>query len=279
VEDLTMHQESSFLRRPNKYEEVYSASEIGEELQYLGFKILNIPFRSQYCFEVSEVEEGIFILLSGHAQVKFGNSISEIKRGNVFSDLPASVFLPPNTSVDIYASSNEGCCAAVAIGLISNSEEMEDGYPNTPYIIHQHEVNVFARGKGCYKRTIREIVNKNIPSRTLICGETINPAGNWSSFPPHKHDTLIPGVESCHEEIYLHLLDSPNGWGYQEIYSHEHSIREIIRIQDKDIILIPFGYHPVVVAPGYCLCYLWVLAGSNRDFAFSNDPDHTWIAD
>lgn len=119
-------------------------------------------------------------------------------------------------------------------------------------------------------------MGNKFPATNLICGETINPSGHWSSFPPHKHDTLQVG-ESIHNELYFFTFAPDNGWGYQEIYSPEKRMSKVYRIESGDIMLIPYGYHPVVTAPGYSLCYFWVLTGPKRNLLMKNDPQHSWI--
>jgi hypothetical protein len=86
-------------------------------------------------------------------------------------------------------------------------------------------------------------------------GETINPSGNWFSSPPHKHDTNRPPIEGKFKEIYFYKVFPEQGFGIQRIYTKKH-FDESYTIENNDLILIPKGYHPVVVAPGYKLYYL-----------------------
>jgi 5-deoxy-glucuronate isomerase len=107
-----------------------------------------------------------------------------------------------------------------------------------------------------------------------MVGETFNPPGHWSSFPPHKHDGR--NGEPKLEEVYHYRIDPPQGFGYQTIYTNDgESITHQVR--DRDTVLLPYGYHPVSAAPGYRLYYLWAMAGEQRELALYEDPAHRWI--
>jgi 5-deoxy-glucuronate isomerase len=126
--------------------------------------------------------------------------------------------------------------------------------------------------------------------------EVLTPAGNWSSYPPHKHDQARPG-EAVLEEIYYFEVgqgpggpggpDAPDGAdtpgvGYQRVYSTDPArpIDVLAEVRAGDVVLVPHGYHgPSMAAPGYDLYYLNVLAGpaEQRSMAFCDDPAHAWI--
>jgi 5-deoxy-glucuronate isomerase len=134
----------------------------------------------------------------------------------------------------------------------------------------------------------------------LICCELLTPDGNWSSYPPHKHDAYreIDGVpcEVINEEIYYyriagadHVTPSRDGFGFHRTYTGpEHAaagmapIDELIEVRDHDVVLVPHGYHgPCIAAPGYPMYYLNVMAGpgAERALAFCDDPAHGWVRD
>ncbi|MET0817921.1 MAG: 5-deoxy-glucuronate isomerase, partial [Solirubrobacteraceae bacterium] len=112
----------------------------------------------------------------------------------------------------------------------------------------------------------------------------LTPAGNWSSYPPHKHDEEVPGVETALEEIYYYeVARSPQGapgFAYQRVYGSGPG-REIdvtAEVRSGDAIVMPHGYHgPSMAAPGYDLYYLNVMAGPERAWRFTDDPEHAWI--
>ncbi len=130
-------------------------------------------------------------------------------------------------------------------------------------IIEPTDVQVEERGTGSFARTVRTY----LPDGPLIVGETINPPGGWSSYPPHRHDDF--------EEAYLYRFAPANGFGLAARYddtTHESTV-----VHDGDVTRIPRGFHPVVAAPGYAMAYTWALAGDTT-FAPTLDPDHTWVS-
>ena len=112
---------------------------------------------------------------------------------------------------------------------------------------------------------------QNVDAKYLIMGETINPKGNWSSYPPHKHDTDNLPYESKLEEIYFFKVNPEKGFGFQRIYSENFD--KVFVIKNNTIITIPFGYHPVVAIPSCEIYYMWVLAGKKRILKSTEDPN------
>ena len=139
------------------------------------------------------------------------------------------------------------------------------------------EIATVARGEGNFSRDVRDIVTAGRPATRLLVGETLNPAGNWSSAPPHKHDIDDPPREARLEEVYLFRIDPPQGFGIQGSYAKHPPQRSAFIVDDLDVVTIPAGYHPVAAAPGYRLYYLWGLAGSGRALLWNTDPDHAWV--
>ena len=107
--------------------------------------------------------------------------------------------------------------------------------------------------------------------------EVYTPSGNWSSYPPHKHDVHKPPGEVDLEEIYYYRMDRPEGYAIQRVYTPDRSLDETLTVRDGEMVLIPEGYHPVVAAHGYNVYYLNALAGSARSMAASDDPDYAWV--
>jgi 5-deoxy-glucuronate isomerase len=125
---------------------------------------------------------------------------------------------------------------------------------------------------------VRNILPDSDPrAESLLVVEVITPQGNWSSYPPHKHDTdSLPG-ESLLEETYYHRLNPSQGFAFQRVYTDDRSLDEAICVQDGDVVMVPKGYHPVGAPYGYELYYLNVMAGPTRKWVFSNDPQHEWM--
>ncbi len=159
------------------------------------------------------------------------------------------------------------------------------------------QVPVEVRGAG---NATRQVTNFGVPgvwdhAEKLICCELITPPGNWSSYPPHKHDASVP-CEVVNEEIYYYriagadqLTPSRVGFGYHHTFTgpeHEEAglepIADLVEVRDHDVVLVPHGYHgPCIAAPGYPMYYLNVMAGpgADRALAFCDDPAHTWVRD
>lgn len=159
------------------------------------------------------------------------------------------------------------------------------------------DVPVEVRGSGT---ATRQVNNFGIPgvwdhAEKLICCELITPPGNWSSYPPHKHDASEP-CPVVNEEIYYYRIAGPDqvtpsrdGVGYHRTYTgpeHQRArlapLDELIEVRDHDTVLVPHGYHgPCMAAPGYPMYYLNVMAGpaDERALVFCDDPDHNWVRD
>lgn len=147
----------------------------------------------------------------------------------------------------------------------------------------KEDVPVELRGAGACSRQVN---NYCLPGtfdaeRLLVC-EVLTPGGNWSSYPPHKHDRARPGEESELEEIYyFQIADGKNGFGYQRVHGTEdRPIDVLAEVRSGDAVLIPYGWHgPSIAAPGYDLYYLNVMAGPGQDRAWliCDDPAHGWV--
>ena len=107
--------------------------------------------------------------------------------------------------------------------------------------------------------------------------EVYTPSGNWSSYPPHKHDVHNPPGEVDLEEIYYYRIDKPGRLRDPAGLHARPAARRDLTVRDGEMVLIPEGYHPVVAAHGYNVYYLNALAGSARSMAASDDPDYQWV--
>jgi 5-deoxy-glucuronate isomerase len=112
--------------------------------------------------------------------------------------------------------------------------------------------------------------------------EVYTPSGNWSSYPPHKHDehrldSAGNLLEADLEEVYFYKIDKPEGYALQRVYTGDGRLDELVLVRNNELVLVPEGYHPVVSAHGYTTYYLNFLAGSAQSLANSDDPDYAWI--
>ena len=146
-------------------------------------------------------------------------------------------------------------------------------------LIEPSAIFVETRGSGITERRIHHLLPPSEPAGRLILFEVFTPGGNWSSYPPHKHDTEDPPTEAYLEELYYYRFAKPQGWGFARVYTPDRSLDESFAPSDGDVVLVPAGYHPFGAPAGYDAYYLNVMAGPNRAWHFTIDPDHSWLMD
>ena len=223
--------------------------------------------------------EAVLDIFSGTASIAVetadGRSqvFSEIgARADVFSGPPLMVYLPPNSSYEITAASE-----AFDAGIFS----APSAATAPPALLAGPAVIAKSAGRDNWRRTVYSALAENVPAERLLAGETLNPPGNWSSYPPHKHDRSNPPNEAVLEEIYFFRTRPAQGFGLMWTYTaadDPQGFSTVFVIEDGDTVLLPKGYHPVVAAPGYELHYTWVLAGEERRYgAWADDPKHAWV--
>ena len=140
------------------------------------------------------------------------------------------------------------------------------------------DVAVELRGAGAASRQVNNFCTPDrFDCDRLIACEVLTPGGNWSSYPPHKHDVHNPPGEVDLDEIYFYKISQPEGFAIQRVYTRDGRRNETLTVRNNEVVLIPDGYHPVVAAHGYDCYYLNVLAGSARSMAASDDPDLAWV--
>jgi 5-deoxy-glucuronate isomerase len=212
--------------------------------------------------------ELVVLPLEGGCEVTVdGESYTLEGRSDVFTGVTDCLYVPRDAQLTV---SGTGRCALPS----SRCERRLE-----PVHVPASDVPVELRGGG---QASRQINNFCGPEATfadrLLAVEVLTPEGNWSSYPPHKHDETIPGVENALEEIYYFEV-SGGGFGYQRAYGPEVDILREVR--SGDTVLLPSGYHgPSMAAPGYHLYYLNVMAGpGEREWLFTDDPDHAWLRD
>jgi 5-deoxy-glucuronate isomerase len=209
------------------------------------------------------------IVLAGPVDVWIdGTALGTVAReGDVFESLAVAAYVPPDQDLELVGLDD----AVIAVA----SAPVGDGTAGRARLIRPEDQHVRDAGRGNWSRTIRTILGPDDDAGRLVVGETINPAGNWSSYPPHKHDRHAPPEEVALEEVYYYRFKPEGGFGVQVLYDDESERALIVR--DGDVVSIPSGYHPVVAAPGYALYYLWVMAGEGRELAPYLDPRHAWV--
>ena len=178
-----------------------------------------------------------------------------------------ALYLPIQTEFTILAETE--CEVALCF---SRAEEKFPARLITP-----DEVEVEIRGGANATRQINHILKPEFAAQRLLLVEVYTPSGNWSSYPPHKHDVHSPPEEVDLEELYYYKVDAPEGYAIQRVYTADGRIDQTLTVRDGELVLIPEGYHPVVAAHGYNVYYLNALAGSARSMAASDDPAYAWV--
>jgi 5-deoxy-glucuronate isomerase len=233
--------------------------------QYVSFAVYHLK-KGQTLRGAAEGKEMAVIILAGtgHAQLN-GQSVGQIgERLSVFEDQPASA---------LYLSED----ASYSVECTSESMEIAVASAPTTHrhlparVIRPEEVSVELRGEGNTQRRVQHILDTDQEAERLILVEVITPAGNWSTFPPHKHDTENPPHEAYLEEIYYHHVQPADGFAFQRVYNYE-GFDETVAVHDGDVVLVPKGYHVVSAAPGCELYYFNVMAGPHRVWNYQVDP-------
>jgi 5-deoxy-glucuronate isomerase len=190
-------------------------------------------------------------------------------RPNVFSGKPHSVYIPCGSDYTVIAQGQ------FQVGLVSAPSDLE----TAPYVIGPNEVTTGVWGAANFTRNYHQILTlagqPELPAQRLIVGETYTPSGNWSTYPPHRHEKDDLPREAYHEELYFFKVSPADGFGITRYYNDEIDTGYIVR--DNTILMVPKGYHTVVSAPGYTTYYLWALAGNQRVQATADDPVLSWV--
>lgn len=190
------------------------------------------------------------------------------ERMSVFEGQPHSLYIPAGSDWSVTAETGLELAVCSAPGGGDYQAKLIPPGTHTQII----------RGKGSNVRHVTNIMPEDDASaHSLLVVEVITPAGNSSSYPPHKHDQDDLPNESFLEETYYHRLNPPQGFAFQRVYTDDRSLDEAMAIEDGDVTLVPRGYHPCATCHGYDLYYLNVMAGPSRVWKFYNAPEHEWL--
>lgn len=244
--------------------------EPGDGLELLGFGLLRLNPGDRYETLSAQYETALVILGGRCSATAGGHSWAEVgAREDVFAGPAASLYVPAGVTWSVTA------ITALEVAVIRAPAEATG---TDPVLIRPDEVVVHRRGRPGFAREVHDLIADNVPAERLVIGETFNAPGEWSSYPPHKHDVDRGELESVMEEFYYFRVDPRQGFGVQMIYTADGELDEAYRIQDGDLTLLPRGYHPVAAAPGYRVYYLWALAGyQGRKLRPADDPAHAWV--
>jgi 5-deoxy-glucuronate isomerase len=223
-------------------------------MEYVGFEALRLDERVE---RREEERETCVVLLSGHASL-FG--LGDAARATPFDGPPVALYVPPRVTWWAEGDGELAICTAPAAGTLE------------PRLLDSPDL--LTRGEGTEERFIANILMESEPAESLLVTEVITPAGHWSSYPPHKHDTDNLPDEALLEETYYHRLRGGSGFAFQRVYTDDGSLDEGIVVQDGDVVLVPRGYHPVAGDPRTDLYYLNVMAGPERAWRVTVAPGY-----
>jgi len=238
--------------------------------KHVGFEGVRVGAGESLHLDLPSDREGCLVVLTGSVDVGVGNETwkSLGGRASVFEDRSTdAVYAPPSSTFVIHAHDD----AELALA----SAPATGKYPAR--LISAASMKRMVRGQGSNTRYVCDVLPETEDAESLLVVEVVTPAANSSSYPPHKHDTNNLPVESSLEETYYHRIDPPQGFAFQRVYTDERDLDESMAVGDHDVVMVPRGYHPVVMPHGYDGYYLNTMAGPKREWHFHNDPAHEWM--
>ncbi|MGN7294298.1 5-deoxy-glucuronate isomerase [Rhizobium sp. SAFR-030] len=237
---------------------------------YVGFGLYRLKQGEKAAEQTGETEV-ILVLVEGKAEFSGGGKVfGELgDRMSVFEKTPPHcVYVPAGT--DWLATATTDCTLAVCTAPAKPGREAE--------VIGPAGIALTERGKGANTRYIFPIAMEDRDvADSLLVTEVFTPSGNWSSYPPHRHDEDNFPEMTYLEETYYHRLNPSQGFGFQRVFTDDGSLDQTMAVSDGDLVLVPKGHHPCGVPYGYEMYYLNVMAGPLRKWRFQNHPDHDWI--
>jgi 5-deoxy-glucuronate isomerase len=224
------------------------------DMEYVGFEAVRFDGRVE---RREEARETCVVLLSGACSLM---GLGDAARTTPFDGPPVALYVPPGTDWWVEGAGELAICTAPAAGSLG------------PRLLDHPELST--RGEGEEERFIANILMESEDAESLLVTEVITPAGHWSSYPPHKHDTDDMPQEALLEETYYHRLRGGHGFAFQRVYTADGDLDEGVAVEDGDVVLVPRGYHPVSGDPRTDLYYLNVMAGPVRAWRVSIAPGY-----
>ena len=262
---------ADLLRKPNGTRgKVHDITAASAGWGYVGFGLYRLA-AGERAGEATGDREVILVLVEGRAQITgAGQDFGEMgARMSVFEKTPPHcLYLPGGVAWQAVATTacTLAVCTAPALGSYPARKLGPDGISMVP------------RGTGANLRLINNIAMEGRDvAGSLLVTEVFTPQGNWSSYPPHRHDEDDFPRMTYLEESYYHRLNPAQGYGIQRVYTEDGALNETMAVKNHDVVLVPKGHHPCGVPYGYEMYYLNVMAGPIRKWRFANDPDHEWI--
>ncbi len=245
--------------------------------RYLSFRAFGLQDGEIVLLDRPEEEAAIVTISGGGVEVSLddGTAIQLAGRRSVFEGMPTSAYIPAGTTTRITGRPLPGMRAVVAVAQAPRTGRA--GVSAEPIVVRPSDVEIEIRGRGNATRQVNNIMMPDFPADRLLICEVFTPSGNWSGWPPHKHDVDDPPREAVLEETYFYQLRRPEGWAIQRIYQRDGSRDLMLPVRHGDLVIVDQGYHPFAATQGYDAYYLNALAGDRRTMANTDDPDLAWV--
>ena len=246
--------------------------------RYLSFRALSLADGETTSLAYPEQEAIVITIAGGGAQIEYDSSpaMDLAGRSTVFDGLPWTAYMPAGSGARIIGQPWKAGGRSV-IAYAQAPPSGRTGVSARPILIGPDDVEIEVRGAGQATRQVTNIVMPAFPADRLLCCEVYTPGGNWSGWPPHKHDVDDMPREAVLEETYYYQQRRPDGWGVARLYFKDDRPDGLWAVQNGDLLLVTEGYHPFAANPGYDAYYLNFLAGDRRTMANSDDPDIAWV--
>lgn len=233
--------------------------------QFSGLRIARLEPGETLSLPADELERAI-VPLSGTVTAEVEDQVYAFGgRASVFDGLGHTLYVPRDTAVSVGAA--EAAEIAIASAVAEHRHETR--------LVTPDQLSVESRGGGNASRQVSTPIPPDFPADRLLVVEVWTPGGNWSSYPPHKHEHDREGESQLEEIYYYRLRDPQKGWALQRAYSPEREFDLVETVRDGDVCTLPWAYHTTVAAHGHDLYYLNVLAGAapGRTLQAFQDPD------
>ena len=245
--------------------------DLGEyRMRLTRFGLIKLAAGSSYAGNTGENELALVLIGGCFAASGEGWSFSVTDgRKSPFTGRPHCLYLPRRTAYTIKALTD--------VELASNESPVTRDTAR-PTLIRPEETKHIEIGARNFYRTSEIIIDEKFDSEHFYIGEGMIPSGNWSGYPPHRHEKNNPPEELAMEETYFYRFDPEQGFGIQKVYQPDGSVDETYTVRNNDTVAIADGYHPLCGAPGYQMYYLWTMAGdTGRGLISTKDPAHAWV--
>ena len=245
--------------------------------RYLSFRAFGLAEGETVLLDRPDQEAAIVTISGGGVEIALdvGPSLDLAGRPSVFEGMPWSAYIPAGTTARIIGRPIPGRRAVVAVAQAPLTGRTD--VSTEPIVVRPDDVEIEIRGAGNATRQVNNIMMPGFPADRLLICEVFTPSGNWSGWPPHKHDVDDPPREAVLEETYFYQFDRPEGWAIQRVYHRDGSRDRLMSVRHGDLVIVDQGYHPFASTQGYDAYYLNALAGDRRTMANTDDPDLAWV--